>query len=326
MQSNKHNLNNVSDLHVHLGSASTGHLLWEMANQRGIALREKNYWKFIDSVKIDHNIGFDSYHKYFDLTQLIQSSPDAIEKSIHEAISLSYRKGNIDLLEIRFNPMRRNADRTYDIDRILLSAYIGMTRAMMEYPVKAGLILEMDRRFDPRMNKVIIDKAIEHKLHGVVGVDVSGPNNSAFSFDDIFPLTDRAKSHGLGVTIHTGEAQPVEEINEVIDKIRPNRIGHGVRSVDDEQVMKKLIKHNICLEVCPTSNVTLNIVKDWDDMKATIRKLYDYGIPLTINSDGPVFLQTNALKECENLIEREILTLNEVQQCLNNSRKYSFIK
>jgi adenosine deaminase len=326
MQSNKYNLNNVADLHVHLGSASTGHLLWEMANQRGIALREKNYWKFIDSVKIDHNIGFESYHSYFDLTQLIQSSPDAIEKSIHEAISLSYRKANIDLMEIRFNPMRRNADCTYDIDRILLSAYVGMTRAMMEYPIKAGLILEMDRRFTPKMNKIIVQKAIQHKSQGVVGVDVSGPNNDNFSFDDIFPLTDLAKSHGLGVTIHTGEAQPVEEVREVIDKIRPNRIGHGIRSIDDEDVIKKLLKHDICLEVCPTSNVTLSVVKDWEDMKNTIRKLTDSGVALTINSDGPVFLQTNALKECENLIEREILTRDEIANCQANSRKYTFVK
>ncbi len=326
MQSNQYNLNNISDLHVHLGSASTGHLLWEMANSRGIALPEKNYWKFIDSVKIDHNIGFESYHAYFDLTQLIQSSPDAIEKAIHEAISLSYRKANIDLIEIRFNPMRRNANQVYDIDRILLSAYVGMTRAMMEYPVQVGLILEMDRRFDFKMNKIIVDKAIQHKSQGIVGVDVSGPNNDSFSFDDIYPLTDKAKSYGLGVTIHTGEAQPVTEVKEVIDKIRPNRIGHGVRSIDDPEVIKKLLKHNICLEVCPTSNVTLSIVKDWNEMKNTIRQLYDAGVPLTINSDGPVFLHTNALKECENLINRDILTEEEIANCQSNSRKYTFIK
>jgi adenosine deaminase len=326
MQSNKYNLDNIADLHVHLGSASTGHLLWEMANHRGIALPEKNYWKFIESVKIDHNIGFESYHAYFDLTQLIQSSPDAIETAIHEAISLSYRKANIDLIEIRFNPMRRNADRTYDIDRILLSAYVGITRAMMEYPVKAGLILEMDRRFDPKMNKIIVDKAIQHKSKGIVGIDVSGPNNSSFSFDDIYALTDKAKSHGLGVTIHTGEAQPVSEVREVIDKIRPNRLGHGIRSVDDLEVIKKLVEYDICLEVCPTSNVTLSVVKDWEDMHQTIRQLYDAGVPLTINSDGPVFLQTNALKECENLINRGILTELEIANCQANARKHTFIK
>lgn len=326
MYPNKYNLNQISDLHVHLGSASTGHLLWEMANHRGIALREKNYWKFIDSVKIDHNVGFDSYHSYFDLTQLIQSSPEAIEKSIHEAISLSYRKANINNIEIRFNPMRRNADRTYDIDRILLSAYVGMTRAMMEYPVTAGLILEMDRRFGPKMNKIIVDKAIQHRNQGVVAIDVSGPNMDSFSFDDIYPLTDKAKSHGLGVTIHTGEAQPVTEVAEVIDKIRPNRIGHGIRSIDDIKVLEKLIKYDICLEVCPTSNVTLGVVKNWQEMSETIRKLTDFGVALTINSDGPVFLGTNAMEECENLIDKDILTLAEIQKCQANSRKYSFIK
>jgi adenosine deaminase len=325
MYPNKYNLDNISDLHVHLGSSSTGHLLWELANQRGITLREKNYWKFIDSVKIDHNIGFESYHSYFDLTQLIQSSPDAIEKAIHESISLAYRKANIHNLEIRFNPMRRNADRTYDIDRILLSAYVGMTRAMMEYPIQVGLILEMDRRFDPKMNKIIVEKAIQHKSQGIVGVDVSGPNVSEFSFDDIFPLTDKAKSHGLGVTIHTGEAQPVEEVLEVIDKIRPHRLGHGIRSVDDPKAIRKLLQHNICLEICPSSNVTLSVVKDWKEMGNTIQKLFCEGVPITINSDGPVFLQTNALQECTTLIDKKILTKKQVETCQENSRAFSFV-
>jgi adenosine deaminase len=325
MYPNKYNLNNISDLHVHLGTASTGHLLWEMANERGIALREKNYWKFIESVKIDHKIGFESYHSYFDLTQLIQSSPDAIEKSVHEAISLSYRKANIDLVEIRFNPMRRNSDKIYDIDKILLSAYIGMTRAMMEYPVKAGIILEMDRRFSIQMNEIIVKKAIQHKNQGIVGIDVSGPNNDSFSFQDVAGFSEKAKSHGLGVTIHTGEAQSVEEVNLVIEKIRPHRIGHGIRSIDDQKVLDKLVKHNICLEVCPTSNVVLSVVKDWEDMQKTIRKLYDTGVPITINSDGPVFLQTNAMNECEKLIDMNILTREEVLVCQANAKKFSFI-
>lgn len=326
MYQNKYNLDNISDLHVHLGSSSTGHLLWELANQRGISLREKNYWKFIDSVKIDHNIGFDSYHGYFDLTQLIQSAPEAIEKAIHESISLAYRKANVRHLEIRFNPMRRNADRTYDIDRILLSAYVGMTRAMMEYPITVGLILEMDRRFDPKMNKIIVEKAIQHKSQGIVGVDVSGPNVDSFSFDDIFPLTDKAKSHGLSVTIHTGEAQPVEEVLEVIDKIRPNRIGHGIKSVNDPKAITKLLKHNICLEICPSSNVILSVVDGWKQMGEIIHTFIEEGVPITINSDGPVFLQTNALQECTNLIDKKILTIEQIQTCQDNARKYSFIK
>jgi adenosine deaminase len=326
MYRNKYDLNNIADLHVHLGSASTGHLLWEMANQRGIALPEKDYWKFINSVKVDHKIGFETYHSYFDLTQLIQSAPEAIEKAIHESISLSYRKANIDLIEIRFNPMRRNADKTYDIDRILLSAYVGMTKAMMEYPVKAGLIVEMDRRFDKKTNEIIVEKAIKFANQGVVGIDVSGPNVESFNFDDIYPLTDKAKSHGLGITIHTGEAQPAEEVWEVVNKIRPNRIGHGIRSVDDVKLMQKIVEQNICLEVCPTSNVTLNIVKDWDDMKSTIRTLVDNGVPITINSDGPVFLQTNAMMECEKMIDMEILSKEEILQCQANARKWSFVK
>jgi len=318
-------LTHLADLHVHLGSAATAHLLWELAHQRGIVLPEKNYWKFLELVKIDHKIGWETYHNYFDMTQMIQSSPEAVEHSIHEAISLSYRKSSLDLLEIRFNPMRRNGDRMYDLDRILLSATVGMRKAMMEYPVQVGLILEMDRRFDMRQNEIIVEKAIKFRHDGVVGIDVSGPNCDTFSMKEIAILTEKAKSYGLGITIHTGEAQPVEEVKEVLKYIQPDRIGHGIRSVDDITVMKELRDKNITLEVCPSSNVTLSVVKNWAEMKKTIRTLLDNEVKVTINSDGPVFLQTNVKEEYQKLLDKGILTLDEVEDCNKNAHQASFI-
>ena len=95
----------------------------------------------------------------FETSQKIQSSPEAIEKSVYEAISLSYRKANVNILEIRFNPMRRNREGLYDLDKVIFSAIVGLKKACMIYPVQAGLIIEMDRRFNQKQNQILQDLA-----------------------------------------------------------------------------------------------------------------------------------------------------------------------
>ena len=319
-------LRDLADLHVHLGSASTAHLMWEMAHNRGVTLPEKNYWKFLDLVKIDHKISFQSYHAYFDLTQLIQSSPDAIERSVHDAIGLSFRKANVSILELRFNPMRRNKEKFYDLDRIIFSAIVGMKKATMVYPVKTGLILEMDRRFSLKKNQIIVEKAISFRNEGIVGIDLSGPNVDNFSIKELAPIVEKAKSYGLGVTIHTGEAQPASEVWEVVNYLNPDRIGHGIRSVDDIKLMKTLSEKNIYLEVCPTSNVILSVVKGWNEVKEILTTLRENNVKVTINSDGPVFYNTNVKGELEKLLEKKILTYPEILQVIQNSKDCSFTK
>lgn len=319
-------LYNLADLHTHLSTSTTAHLLWEMAHHKGIKLEEKNYWKFLDLVQIDKNDPIKYYHNYFDVAQRIQSSPDAIEQSVYEAISLSYRKGSTNLLEIRFNPMRRNRDGLYDLDRVIYSALIGMKKACMIYPIKAGIIIEMDRRFDAKRNNIIANKAIGFRNEGIVGLDLSGPHVSDFSIDDIIKPMEKAKSFDLGVTVHTGEEGTIEEMWEVLEKISPDRIGHGIKSVADEKLLKELAKRQILLEVCPTSNVSLQLVEGWNGVKNILDTFKDHGIRFNINSDGPVILGTNVKKEYENLLQRGIFDLDDVKQCIKNARSSTFIK
>jgi len=317
---------NLVDLHTHLSTSTTAHLLWEMAHQKGIKLDEKNYWKFLDLVQIDKTDPIKYYHNYFDIAQRIQSSPDAIEQSVYEAISLSYRKGNANLLEIRFNPMRRNGDGLYDLDRVIYSALIGMKKACLIYPVKAGIIIEMDRRFDAKRNAIIANKAIGFKNEGVIGLDLSGPHVENFSIDDVVKPLEKAKSFGLGITVHTGEEGTIEEMWEVLEKISPDRIGHGIKSVHDEKLLLELAKRQTHLEVCPTSNISLKLVQGWDEIKNILDTFKSHGIKFNINSDGPVILSTNVKKEYENLLERNIFDLNDVKQSIQNARSASFIK
>ena len=317
----------LCDLHMHLGSAATAHTLWEIAHDQGIALKEKDYWRFVDSIEMVQQSSYEAYLKRFDYTEKIQSSPSAVERCVYEAFSLSYRKANVNLLELRFNPINRNSEGFYDLDKLIFSAIVGMKKATLIYPVQGGLILCMDRRLSPELNLIIAEKASRFSKDGVVGIDVAGPLNKNFSWDDIKEPVRIARRNKLGVTIHTGEVTPPDEVWEVIEKLHPDRIGHGVKSVHDKKLLDELAKRNICLELCPTSNLrTKECIKDWDEMRAVIFALRDHGVRFTINSDNPVFLQTNVLRETQHLIENNILTKEEVKDATARAHQESFIR
>lgn len=318
--------NNLVDLHVHLGASSTPHFLWETALEQGIKLPEKVYWKFIDSVTITHRTSHQGYLDYFHLSELIQSSVWAVEKAVHHAISLSYRKANVNLIEIRFNPMLRNRNNEHDLDKIILGALVGMKKACIEYPVKAGLILMMDRRFDKKKNMVIAQKAIKYRHDGVVGLDLGGPLSEQFSMEDVVDAYLLAQQNGLNTTVHTGELTSAQEMMDVIAMINPDRIGHGIRAVDDPKLMKILAKKKTVLELCPTSNFKASAVKDWKEFESIVQTLKKYDVLFTINSDGPVFLQTNCKEEYKKLLKHKIFTEQELRELKKIARKASFVK
>src|SRR5437764_11693127 len=118
----------------------------------------------------------DSLDQIYHWTELIQSSPLAVEVSVHAAIGGAYRSQQITTLELRFNPMKRNRGGERDLDHIILAAIRGLDRARLEYPqVQAGLILMMDRTFTPHQNLVIGEKAVSWAPRGIVGIDIAGP-------------------------------------------------------------------------------------------------------------------------------------------------------
>ncbi|NTU46015.1 adenosine deaminase [Candidatus Roizmanbacteria bacterium] len=318
-------LHNLVDLHIHLGSASTPHFLWELAHDQGIRLAEKDYQKFIDSVIIRNKTDYQGYLNYFHLTELIQSSPYGVEKATHNAISNAYRKSDVSTIEIRFCPMFRNKGGEQDLDKIIFSALVGMKKAMIEYPVRAGLILMMDRRLDTKLNAIIAEKASLFRNEGVVGLDIAGPIETPLNVDGLIQPVEQAKAAGLKITIHTGEVTSVEEMWEVVNKLKPDRIGHGIQAVKDQRLLDHIREHSIVLELCPTSNLSTKAVKSWQEMKHIITVLKQNSILFTINSDGPELLQTNVKQELLKLYKHNILSLEEIQKTIETAKKYSFI-
>jgi len=320
-----------AELHTHLGSAVNPPILWSLAHAQGIKLPSKNYWEFEDMITMrgaEYNTSLDEMHnKFFHWTELIQSSPLAVEESVKNVIGGGYRKCNLVLQELRFNPMFRNRGGEQDLDHIIMAALRGMDKAILEYPqVRAGIILMMDRTLDFKQNQIILQKAIKYKNRGIIGIDVAGPQRESFSIKQHTPLFEEARNAGLGITIHTGEEGSLDELKYVVNVIKPDRIGHGILCVKDKEIMKAIKENNITLETCITSNLRNRKVKNVAEIKKIIKAFIKNDIKFTLNTDGPEMYQTNIYKEQIFAIEKNILTEEQIKQCTKNAFAATFIK
>jgi adenosine deaminase len=324
----------LAELHTHLGGSVDSATMWTLAHEQGIALPVKDYWEFDRLVTVSDPRGvanLDALDAIYHWTELIQSSPLAVERSVHGAIGGAYRSQGITTLELRFNPFKRNRGGERDVDHIILAAIRGLDRAQLEYPqVRAGLILMMDRTFDAELNMILVEKAIAWAPRGIVGIDIAGPRpgGGRYDYTQIAPHVEAARDAGLGVTIHVGEeggSYGVEEIGEVIEHLRPDRIGHGILAAREPSLLQALREAGIVLEICPTSNLLTKALADEEEVRATFRAFADGGVRFTIATDGPEMMRTHLRDELELLERIGALTEDELREANARGHEASFI-
>jgi adenosine deaminase len=324
----------LAELHTHLGGSVASDIMWSVAHEQGIALPTRDYWEFDRLVTVSDPRGvpdLDSLDQIYHLTELIQSSPYAVERSVHAAIGGAYRSQRITTLELRFNPMKRNRGGERDLDHIILAAIRGLDLASLEYPqVRAGLILMMDRTFTADQNMVIVEKAIRYASRGIVGVDIAGPRpgGARYDYTQIREHVELARSARLGVTIHVGEeggAHGIAEIGEVVETLKPDRIGHGILAAQDASLLSLLRDARVTLEICPTSNLLTKALADEDAVRDTFRTFVDAGVAFTIATDGPEMMRTHLKDEFELLTRIGALSDDEARAANARGHSASFI-
>jgi adenosine deaminase len=139
----------------------------------------------------------------------------------------------------------------------------------------------------------VAELAAERKHDGVVAFGIGGDEvrGPAEWFRDVFAF---AKKNGLALVPHAGETDGPASVWACLE-LGADRIGHGIRSVDDPELMRRLRDDNIPLEVCITSNVYTGATSSLD--AHPVRRLYDAGVPITINTDDPALFATSLENE-----------------------------
>ncbi len=322
------------DTHIHLGAAVPPYTLWEMAKAQGFKLPVSNYWDFWAMVTVDHH-KTSTLPEYLQVlhnwTEKIQSSPLAMETSVYMALTKQYRKSNVRVVELRFNPLKRNQGGEIDVDHVIAAALRGLDRAILDYGLEAGIIFCLGREFNFEQNQIIVKKAIKYATRGVVGLDVAGDENLAWEdsseTEQYRKLFVQAQEAGLSLTIHAGEIPTINEARllKILDLFAPARIGHGIHLTNFPNLMKKVADRKIVLEICPTSNLATGAVKNWNELKEKVQTLLAHGCLLTLNTDGPYVLQTTLAQEIASVLQHQVMTMNQVEEAQKVARQTSFL-
>lgn len=252
----------------------------------------------------------------FKNAQTFLKSEIILERLAYECIEDAFLDG-VKVLELRYSPayvQEVNLDLSYH--QIHHAFYSGVMNACKKYPMAIGFIIIIQRNLSTEVAEKVADFAFS-KPPLMVGLDLA--DNEEFDSMPYLPIFKKAKLNGIKLTLHAGEmptAQSQKNIKDAIEIFQVDRIGHGIQSIKSKEICDLLIQKQIPLELCPTSNVlTQGVI---EIRQHPIRKLWDQGIPLTLNSDDPGIFNIDLSGEYElvhnhfHFVESDFKKMNQI--------------
>ena len=310
-----------TELHCHLEGAIRTQTIIDIAKEYNLQVPSYEPEELDKHVKVyDQMRNLEAVLAAFAIFQNSITSPDVVERIAWELFEDS-AKQNIKLFEVRFSPDWAFHGHNLDWDSCLEGLLSAKERAEKEFEMAIGYIAITSRSMGPDSCVKTVDWAIRHKAH-IPAIDLADSERD-FPLRDFLPSVRKAKDAGLKVTIHTGEDTPASFVKEVIEMANPDRIGHGIHAIEDMRVVELIKERGITLEVNPWSNYLTSSVRTIDEHP--LKKLFDLGVKVTINSDDPEVLETNLNNEYR--IAHEILgmSLEDIAACNRYACKASFI-
>ena len=301
-------------LHLHLDGSIDMEDAYLWAKEDGLKITKKELEQELQVNDDCHNLN--DYLEKFDLPCKLLQTCERLEKtSYHLFLKLS--KMNVKYAEVRFAPNKHLAKKL-TLDDVVISVINGMNKANVETGIMGGIILSMMRGDSKEDNIRVINLAQKYLKKGVVAIDLAGAE-AIYPTIDYIDLFRYAKIKGIPFTIHAGEAAGVESIKAALDA-GAQRIGHGIRAIDDEAIQKIIIDKQVLLEVCMTSNYQTEAVKG----KHPIEKLYNNGIKISINTDNDTVSNIDINKEYTKILNETDLTMDDLGKCNKESIDYIF--
>lgn len=229
------------------------------------------------------------YLKKFELPIKLLQDLNNIEEYAY-LLGKELERDEVIYAEVRFCPLFHVEK--YSIDEVVEAIRRGFKRVST---VKVNLIFCMMRHFSVQDNYKIIMLTKRFLGNGVVGIDLAG-DEARYATENFKELFDIIRKEGIPFTIHAGEARSYESVNNAID-FGAKRIGHGISSIQSDEVVNKLIRMGVTLEICPSSNIDTDVIKSIESHP--IKQLVDNGVLVTINTDNRTVSNTSLNKEYE---------------------------
>ena len=227
---------------------------------------------------------------------------------------------NVVYAEIRFAPLQ-HLQKGLTPEKVVKAVNDATTEAISTYGVEAGIILCTLRHYSEEESLQTVRLAHQFQNTHVVGFDIAA-DEAGFPVDNHIKAFQLAHEHNIHCTAHAGEACGPESVWETLDVFMPSRIGHGVRSVEDELLLQHLKKHNIHLEVCPTSNIKTGVFETIE--KHSAPKIFASGVSMSINTDGRTISDATLTEEYELMYKVFQWNIQQLRHCNLEAIRHSF--
>jgi len=318
------------ELHQHVDGSIPVGLTWDLMRKNNLApvdsLEEMR--KLLVVQDEDAGEGLLVYLKKFHYPLWVTQFYDNLLQVAY-AIAKEAYANNVKLLELRYSPtIHTYAGLTPR--QAIVAVLSGLNKAEAECPgLETGLIIIAMRHMGGHIAKIVARQAIAesqvlHRRAGVIGFDIAGAErgNPPRLFKGAYTI---ARKGGLGLTAHAGEDDGPRVIWEAIDELGCTRIGHGCSSIDDPELLRRMAKDKILVEVCQTSNYQTGAVKK--GQVHPVLKFLEYGIPIAICTDNTTVSNTNQNKE--NALLQASLTAvgydNDIAEIHRLAKAHTFI-
>ena len=309
-----------TEIHLHIEACVSTDSYRKLMKKYDIPLNEET------SAQIDFSkIGsLKSMLEAFYFVQSFFQEPDDFLLVVDDVVRYAQRN-NIYYIEAFASPSMVLKQGMISFDEMFASLVRGFAAAHERTGVDVRLIADVSRSFGPEnamsnLRHVLgfMKKVPNERILGI-GLGGQEQGHPCADYEEVFGA---AREAGLHVVAHAGEEVGPESVWEAIDVLKAERIGHGTSAIQDRSLMEALKERGIPLEICPTSNIiTKKYVQEYRDHP--IRQFFDFGMPVTVNTDDPMLFSIELNEEYHNLTEHlgftkdEILTL--VQANLNST-------
>jgi adenosine deaminase len=272
------------ELHRHLEGSLRLETMLDVARQHGITIpADVLRLSTLVQVQEEDKFTFQNFLGKFNTLRLFYRSPDVIHRITYEAIE-DAAKDNVKYMELRFTPVALSRAERFPLQDVIDWVMTSAKDAAKKCGVTVRLIASVNRHESADLAEEVAWISAEYISDGIVGLDLAG-NEAEYPTKPFHGIFREAKQAGLHVTIHAGEWGPASNVKEAIEDLGAERIGHGVRVLEDKAITALAHERGTAFEVCMTSNYQSGVVKSLETHP--LMNMFDAGINLTINTDDP---------------------------------------
>jgi adenosine deaminase len=310
------------ELHRHLEGSLRLKTMLDIARAHGITV-PAGTGPLSSLVQVQGNDAF-TYQNFlakFNTLRMFYRSPEVIYRVTREAVEDAARD-NVRYLELRFTPVALSRAERFPLNDVMDWVCESARKAAQEFDIQVALIASVNRHESVELAEQVAWLAAERRENGILGLDLAG-NEADFPAEPFLGVFREARQAGLHLTIHAGEWGGAENVRAAIEVLGAERIGHGVRVLEDPKTVRLARERKTVFEVCVTSNYQSGVVKSLADHP--LMRMLSSGLIVTLGTDDPSISQITLSDECRRACEQLGLTHDLLKRCMLTAAEASFL-